>query len=455
MRIFHRYFPARIGLFTAIIVSLLLTLLLGYHLLEKTGGAFSLPRDEAFLQLSTAKTLAFHRIWGIAQYDFAAASPSLLYPAVLSVVFFISGIHLIVIPLVNIVIAIMLLLYIQQWLAKRAIRSVTQLFILLAFVALTPLPVMVIYGMERTLLLLLSFLFISRLSDEWTMSEFSRRTLIYGALMVATQYDSIILVAAISLLLIYRRRWMVAYELALWSLLPILVFGFIALAKGGYFVPNVFLLEPVGSQFTYDWLIGCGIAVAAPLLQPLINKPYTRTAGWTAMTVMLSLAFILLARNLYAYRDTDRASIRISRQEYPVARFLRRCYNTSTFASDDVGVMSYFVEGRFLDLSGRASNKIARSKSDHFYTPAVAGQLIAEDGILFTIVSDRYTHVIPEELVRTASWKMPASDLSPEKTFTFYTRDTMIARDLTRKLKDFAPFLSPDVRVQYYYQPPG
>jgi hypothetical protein len=116
--------------------------------------------------------------------------------------------------------------------------------------------------------------------------------------------------------------------------------------------------------------------------------------------------------------------------------------------------MSYFVEGRFLDLSGRASNKVARSKSDHFYSPWVVGQLTREDGILFTIVSDRYTNFIPEELVRTASWKMPASDLTSEKVFTFYARDTMIARDLTRRLKEHAAFLPPGVRVRYFYVPP-
>jgi hypothetical protein len=453
MHIKKTFFPRQPVLYIAIAALLLPVFLLGLHLLQTTGGVFSLPHDKAFLQLSTAKTLAFQHIWGIGRYDFASASPSLLYPVVLAVTFFICGAYLAIVPIINTVIAIILLAAIQQWLAKRAIRPATQLLILLAVIALTPLPVMVIYGMERTLLLLLSFLFVSRLSDEWTMPEFSRRTLIYGALMVATRYDGVFLIAGISLLLIYRRKWLEAFELALWSLLPILVFGITALFKGSYFLPNVFLLEPAGSQFSYDWLIGCGIAVAVPLLQPLINKPYTRTAGWTAMTVMLSFAFILLARNLYAYRDTDRASIRISRQEYPVARFLRRYYNTSTFASDDVGVMSYFVEGRFLDLSGRASNKVARSKSDHFYSPWVVGQLTREDGILFTIVSDRYTNFIPEDLVRTASWKMPASDLTSEKVFTFYARDTTIARDLTRRLKEHAAFLPPGVSVRYFYTP--
>src|SRR5882757_831087 len=181
------------ALHIACIALLLPVLILGQHLLQNTAGAFTLPHDEAFLQLSTAKTLAFQRIWGIGQYDFAAASPSLLYPVALAVVFFISGVHLLIIPIINTAIVIILLATIQAWLAKRAIRPLNQLFILLAVVALTPLPLMVIYGMERPLLLLFAFLFVSRLSDEWAGAIFSPRTFLYGALLVASRYDGVLL----------------------------------------------------------------------------------------------------------------------------------------------------------------------------------------------------------------------------------------------------------------------
>src|SRR5258707_15482518 len=97
-------------LYTALAACLLPVLLLGYNVLQHTNGAFSLPRDEAFLQLSTAKTLAFDHIWGISRSNFEAASPSLLYSLLLAFVFLISGVYLVVTPVINTAAAVALLI---------------------------------------------------------------------------------------------------------------------------------------------------------------------------------------------------------------------------------------------------------------------------------------------------------------------------------------------------------
>jgi len=439
----------------AVAAFLLPTILLAYHLLQNTGGAFSLPRDEAFLQLSTAKTLAFRHVWGIGRYDFASASPSLLYPLVLAAAFFIFGAQLILVPVVNTAIAILLLIAIQQWLAKRAIRPVNQLFILLSVVALTPLPLIVIYGMERPLLLLFAFLFVSRLSDEWAMPEFSQRTLIYGALMVATRYDGVFLIAAVSLLLIYRRKWLEAFELALWSLLPILVFGIIALFKGSYFLPNAFMVEPAGRLLSYDWLVGCGVAVAVPLLSHYATKPLTRKTSWITGLSALVIALTLFTRNLYAFRESDRSSLAVHRLTYPAAQFTHRYYHRYGIVSDDMGIISYLTEGRYLDLSGLSSIKIARGKTDKYLNPGLIYQLSQDQNSQLAIISDRYDKGLPESWIRTASWKMPALDGYDKKTISFYAVDSSAATLLEKNLVAYTSFLPRNITVQYFYSPPA
>jgi len=440
-------------LYAASAAFLLTALLLGLHLLKNTNGAFSLTRDEAFLQLSTAKTLAFRHVWGIGRYDFAAASPSLFYPLVLAVVFFIFGAKLILVPMVNAVIAILLLIAINNWLMKRAVKPVTRLFILLAVVALTPLPLIVIYGMERPLLLLFAFLFVSRLSDEWALPAFSRRTLIFGALMVATRYDGVFLIAGVSLLLIYRRKWLEAFELALWSLLPILVFGIVALFKGSYFLPNVFIVEPAGRLFSYDWLVGCGVAVAVPLLSHYGTGQQHRKSRWSTALIALSVGF-LLTRNLYAFRETSKSSIQLHRLIYPAGKFAHRYCNKWAIVSDDIGVISYLTEGRYLDLSGLASVKIARSRANNFYSTELVSQLSEEQYANLAIISNRYTHGLPESWIRTASWALPGNGPAEKNGFTFYAMDTAIARILIHDLKEYSWFLPRDFTVQYFYSPP-
>ncbi|MDO6433122.1 hypothetical protein Q4E93_21110 [Flavitalea sp. BT771] len=444
----------RLILVIAAAVFLLPVLVPAWHLLQKTGGAFSLPRDESFLQLSTAKALAFRHIWGVGLFNFESASPSLLYPLLLAAVFFIFGAHLVIIPILNAVIGIILLSAIQKWLSKRGTRPVNQLFVLLAVIVLTPLPLMVISGMESPLLLLFAFLFVSRLSDEWTMPAFSRRTLIYGALLVASRYDGALLVAGASLLLIFRRKWLEAFELVLWSLLPILAFGIVSVFKGSYFLPNPFMVGPAGSMLSYDWLLGCGLAVALPLLSRWHIKRLDRKTTWVAGLTALCFSLLIMTRNLYAFRETSRSSVRIYRQEYPAGQFVRRYYYHQSIVSDDMSVLSYLAEGQYVDLSGLASVKVARSKVHHFFSPRLVHQLSDEQNTQVAIITDRYDHGLPERWVRTASWEIPAYDQSGKKTFNFYGMDSGVAITLKRNLENYAPYLSRDITVQYYYFPP-
>jgi hypothetical protein len=432
----------------AVLVLIVPVLLIGRHLLQSTAGAFSLPHDEAFLQLSTAKALAFRHIWGIGRETFASASPSLLYPVVMAVVFFITGAHLVVIPIINTLIAVVLLASIQEWLAKRSVKPLTQLFILLTVIVLTPLPLIVMYGMERPLLLLFAFLFVSRLSDEWATAVFSRKTLIFGALMVAARYDGVLLVAGISFLLIYRRKWLEAFELALWCLLPILVFGIVSLFKGSYFLPNVFLLEPPGTLLSYDWLVGCGTAVAVPLLSPYATRSSTRNtkyaAGLTAILVIL-----LLTRNVYAFREADRSSLAINRLAYPAGQFAHRYYYYTFIASDDIGLLSFFTDGYYLDLSGLASPKIARSRANHYYNQGLVRELGEERNLQLAIVSKGYERGLPEEWIRTASWETP-----DKKTLLFYARDSASANRLINHMEEYASLLPHGLTVSYFYSSP-
>lgn len=441
-------------LYIATAVLLIPVLILGRHLLQDTGGAFSLPRDEAFLQLSTAKTLAFRRIWGIGPYDFAPASPSLLYPLALAVTFFICGAYLAVVPIFNTAVAIILLAAVHRWLTKRGVTPASRLLILLAVIILAPLPLMVIYGMESTLLLLFAFLFLSSLSDEWGLPEFSRRTMIYGALMVASRYDGILLVTGVCLLLLWRRKWLTAFELALWCLLPVLVFGIISMFKGSYFLPNVFMVQPAGSLLSYDWLVGCAAAVTVPLLSDYYShhpaRKIPRAAGLSVLIIVLALT----TRNLYAFRASERSSLDIYKLKYPIAQFAHRYYYRYGIVSDDIGIISFLTEGRYLDLSGLASTKIARSRVDNFFGPALINELSKEQNSQVAIISDRYDKTLPDSWIRTGEWEMTGYNPSEKRTVSFYAMDSAWAKRLRKNLEEYTHFLPQDLTVQYFYSPP-
>lgn len=415
--------------------------LLGYHLLRDTGGNYVLPFDESYLQLSTAKTLAFRHVWGIGRYDFTSATPSLLYPVVLALAFWVFGSSIWMVPVVNMIIGTIFLWKVERWLAKKGYTVQFRLCILAAVIFLPSLPVMILYGMESPLLLLTAFLFLARLSDEWGAAAFSRQTLIYGALMMAARYDGVLLLGGICLLLLWQRRWLVAFELALWSLLPVLIFGILSMFKGSHFLPNVFMERSVKAFLSYDWLVGCGVAVGIPLLWNYLARPAGKRVRLAALVAGVILVPVLLTRDVYAFKGLQRNSREVYEVQNPVARFAYRYYSRYGILSDDIGQISFRTEGRYWDLTGLGN-------------PGLLNRGRRGDSHI-AIISDQYRRPLPASWIRTARWVRNGEEGVNTKTYTFYARDTSYARWLNLYLEDFTPFLPVNFDVEYFYSVSG
>jgi hypothetical protein len=287
-------------------------------------------------------------------------------------------------------------------------------------------------------------------SGEWQDAIFTQRTYIYGALLVASRYDGVLLVGIVCLLLLVRRKWWLAYEMAIWCLIPVFLFGFFALYKGGYFVPNALILLPAGEWLNFEWLIGLSIAMMLPLMRSQFSGHSFQNLRWIVAALLLIIVPSLLVRNWYAYQTVDQSSRRIYAQEYPIGRFIYRSFRWSSIASDDMGMISYLTDGRHLDLSGLANNKIAKSKNGRFFSLGLINSLSKQDEVRMAIISDSFHHRVPGTWIKTARWEWPASMSFGKKAFDFYALDTGMVRYLKDQLMAYSPFLPPDMIVQYY-----
>ena len=222
-----------------------------YNVLHVTQGIWAYPLDDSFIHLAVAKSLAFHGVWGIDGQTFSSASSSPLYTLLLATGLKTAGNHFLLPFIINITAALAFVILLQQWLRKQNISLTRQVIVLLVTVMLIPLPVLVLFGMEHTLQLLFCFLFVYRFGE--AMEKMTRQApgkealpwqvYLYGLLLCSTRYEGVFLVMTAALLLLLRRRWLVAIQLGLVSTLPILVFGFYSLWQGGYFIPNSVLLK--------------------------------------------------------------------------------------------------------------------------------------------------------------------------------------------------------------------
>jgi len=269
------YVPAFVAIAVLFIILLLLEAAAGRH----TQGVFSYPLDDAFIHMAVAKNVAEHHNWGISAHEFQSASSSILYTLLLAGLFKIFSVHVILPFVVNVIAAVVLLLVLQEWLLRQGLSRRAQLIVQLAVVLVTPLPVLVMTGMEHTLQMLFCFLFLTRCC-EWmnTDSKMPWTIPVYGLLITGIRYEGIFLAFIVCLMLLWRRRVLAAFVLGGITLLPIVLFGIYSLGKGSYFFPNSVLLKSEGAQSSVGGTLSFLGSKLLPKLVTSGNNDYAAAA---------------------------------------------------------------------------------------------------------------------------------------------------------------------------------
>ena len=425
----------------AILLLGLITTLLELPVLRHTRGGVLFPLDQAFLNSSVGRNLAFYQVWGISKYSFQSASSSLLYPLVLAPVFFIAGAHLIIPLIINLLAAIYFLYRLQQTLLRRNLTAPRQIAIMLAAMVLTLLPLLVVSGMEYVLQLLTVFVLMDALAAALKNGRpVTRQIYIYAALAVAARYEDAGIVLLAGILLATQRGWRPAAKLIAVALGPILLFGVLSLVKGSYFLPNALLLGPYP-----------GFAIGLAILILLAIAVFFRYFKRIELLLLLLLPFSL--RNLQSLQHFQRDCRRMYDQQYLMAGFVHRYYYRSSVGINEPGAISWFSEGRKLDFTGVASRDVIRSKRRHYWSPVYADSLSRLDGIRAAIVADPWFSMyrLPK-WDRVASWNIPDNDPAPgsSKTITFYVIDEWDTTNLRRNLHEYQQLLPARVEVRYY-----
>jgi hypothetical protein len=230
---------------TIAILSLLIPVAwIEYRVLHITHGILAYPLDDTFIHMAVAKNLALQHFWGISDHIFASTSSSPFYTLLLAGLFLVFGVHVGIPLVINILAGVLVLVVMQRWLKRQGVSPVGQVLILLFVNFLTPLPLLVISGMEHTFQLLFTFLFVFSFADAAQKDTRLPWTLyLYGALMITTRYECIPILALVCLILLTRRQWLSAITLGAVSILPITIFGLYAMSKGSYFMPNSVVLK--------------------------------------------------------------------------------------------------------------------------------------------------------------------------------------------------------------------
>jgi hypothetical protein len=213
--------------------------------LQRTEGHLTYGLDDAYIHMAIAKNLATHGVWGVHAGTFSASSSSPLWTALLGASFKIVGVHEIIPLLLNTAFAVACLVALAFMLKREQIPAPSMFAIIAAVVLFTPMVPMVWSGMEHTLQILLTL--IAAWSCHDLVRRYSaRRVAAFSAvvaLMVATRYEGLFVVAGCAVVLMMRRRGVAAVAALAAGALPVVCVGVWNVSHGWFFLPASILMK--------------------------------------------------------------------------------------------------------------------------------------------------------------------------------------------------------------------
>ncbi len=227
-----------------ILIILSLLIYANIQLVSNFAGRFIYPLDDAYIHLSMAKNFAEFGTWGITRYEFSSTTSSPLYTFLLAVLIKIFG-NWEYIPLViNGLAALALIFVFHRYL--KSFSWMTYAITLGAILFLMPLQLMIMIGMEHVfhaLAMVLTLLAFSRYLSDKAPRHFSNLALI-SIIAVGFRYESLFIILFICIYLFFiRKDYVISIALGILALLPVLVYGYISMDNGSFFLPNSLILK--------------------------------------------------------------------------------------------------------------------------------------------------------------------------------------------------------------------
>jgi hypothetical protein len=252
----------RPGLIAAIVYSgiTLGILIASWHAAERH---FVYPVDDSYIGMAMAKNLALHGVWGVSRYGFSSSDSSLLFPLLLAGAYRIGGVNQYA-PVVLSWIFGLASIFIAERMLAHFLRRKAQTWALILFVLLPPLFVVGILGMEHSLHLLLTLLFLEYFLKYSTGDPEPEPLWKIGtitALMVAARYEGLFFVAPACCILVLGRRWKAAATIVVSAAIPVAAYAAYSLAHGAYWLPNSVALK--GAENGHASIFGAAHEVLA------------------------------------------------------------------------------------------------------------------------------------------------------------------------------------------------
>jgi hypothetical protein len=219
----------------------------------------------------------------------------------------------------------------------------------------------------------------------------------------------------------------------------------------------------VAKFFRYEaYLVALGIVVvvaqlADQLPEKLFGTPANRSLVPKHVGGVLLAAFLIYpcaVRAGAALVFLPQASKNIYEQQYQMAGFVKRYYQGSTVALNDIGTVNFLADVHCLDLWGLANYEVTQLMRRHEYHTRDILRLSREAGVKVALVYDSWYAPfggLPREWVWVGQWTLPDNVVAGGDTVSIYAVDESETVPLMQKLQDFSPLLPKEVKQSGRY----
>jgi hypothetical protein len=236
-------------LITVILVLWLTVGVLLFQSVKGSEGHFIYSLDDAYIHMGIAKNIVQHGVWGVTPFEFSSSSSSLLWPLLLSMIYAVFGIHAVVPLILNVIFATVTVLTFYKILQRYGLNRGYTCVATVAMMFLTPMPPLILGGMEHVLQILVAMMFVYLAAEVLSSgsanagNRYSRLLLMLAPIVTSVRYEGVFMVCVVCLLFIVRGRWWYASCLGTAAIVPIGVYAIVSLRHGSFPLPNPLLIK--------------------------------------------------------------------------------------------------------------------------------------------------------------------------------------------------------------------
>jgi hypothetical protein len=260
--------------------------------------------DDAYIHLAISKNLYQYSVFGVTRYGFSSSSSSPFWNLIVSSVFVLVGVSALVPLALNAFFASVAVVTVYILLKEMEMSPKYLTVVLVSFVFFTSLPGLVFVGMEHTLHVVFSIVFVVLAARILSLGETNTRSQSLFLLVItffasAARIETVFLALPVAILFVLKRRWIYALAILIMAGLPWLAYGIVSMQNGWLLISNSLLVKSVNAMdegVSFYFVRGIGSLLISPhlvaLLVASVKLTSFRDIGFWHINNVLKLIFV-------------------------------------------------------------------------------------------------------------------------------------------------------------------